>query len=281
MAMRIGFVGLGPVGKPMASNIARAGFDLMVYDACEERVSALVALGAQRGGSLREVAAHGQIIQLALDDDRGVEEASLGPDGVLAGAQAGAIIVIHTAIHPSTARKLADHARPQAVGVLDAQVANGADGAHDGTLCFLVGGEADLVERCRPVFATSGGDVFHMGPLGSGAVAKSTQQAITCGMILSMIEGMRLAEQGGVDLEMMAEALQRSSAQGRIAATWLDKFATMTASRSSLYTKALRPALGLANELRVALPVAALAQHLIPLSLRADEPRSDRKGGLT
>lgn len=263
MTLSVGFMGLGAVGLPMSSNIARAGFDLMVYDPRPEPVAQLAALSARVAKSPAEAGAHGEIIQVWADDDEAVEAMVLGPYGALQAARPDAVLVIHTAVQRATVFKVAAAAQERGVGVLDAQTTTGADGARAHTLTYLIGGDPALIQRCRPVFEASGPHIFHMGELGMGVVAKCAQQAITCGTIIAVAEGMRLAAAGGLELTSLQEALKTSSACGAVFETW-QSYAGMTPSRGRVYHKALRPALALAYELDVPVPIASLAQQLIP-----------------
>lgn len=263
MALSVGFIGLGAVGLPMSSNIARAGFDLMVYDRRPEPVAQLAALGAKVAQSPAEIGRHGEIIQVWADDDEAVDAVVLGPDGALQTGRPGSILVIHTAVQRATVSRVAAAAEQRGIGVLDAQTTTGADGARARTLTYLIGGDPALIERCRPVFEASGPYIFHMGELGMGVIAKCAQQAITCGTIIAVADGMRLAAAGGIEVARLQEALKASSAYGVVLETW-QTYAGMTSSRGRVYHRALRPALALAYELDVPVPVAALAQQLIP-----------------
>src|SRR6266852_8121753 len=172
MTTRVGFIGLGNMGKHMAINIAKAGFDLMVYDLRAEPMRELTALGAKAARSADEIGAHGEIIEVVVVDDRQVEAALLGEGGALSAAKRGSIIVIHSTVHPRTVRKLAEQAAAKGVTLIDAEVSGGERGAIAKTHCYMVGGDKAAFERCRPIFATSGANMFHLGALGSGAITK-------------------------------------------------------------------------------------------------------------
>ncbi len=219
MATRVGFIGLGNIGKPMAVNVATAGFDLMVYDVRGEPLTELAALGATIAHSPREIGAHGEIIELVVVDDAQVEAVTLGEGGVLSGAKPGSIIAIHSTVHPKTVRKIAELAKARGVDVIDAQVSGGERGAQAKTLCYMVGGDKALFERCRPVFATSGANIFHLGELGAGAIAKLAHNLIVYVNMLAASEGMRLAEKAGLDLKALQEVVHVSAGQSRVADT--------------------------------------------------------------
>lgn len=273
MATRVGFIGLGNIGKPMAINVAQAGFDLMVYDLREEPCKELAAAGAKVARSAHEVGAHGEIIELVVVDDAQVEAVTLGEGGVLNGARPGSVIAIHSTVHPKTIRKIAELAKAKGVGVIDAEVSGGERGAYAKTLCYMVGGDKALFEKCRPVFATSGANIFHLGELGSGAVAKLAHNLIVYVNMLAASEGMRLAETFGLDLKAMQEVVHAGAAQSRVADNWSqqrkmkDTYTSGPQGLAQLIHKDLRLALELGHDLGLSLPGAALAQQLIERTL--------------
>ena len=277
MATRVGFIGLGNIGTPMAMNVARAGFDLMVYDLREEPLKELAALGATIARSAKEVGAHGEIIELVVVDDAQVEAVILGEGGILNGAKPGAVIAIHSTVHPKTVRKIAELARVKGVGVIDAQISGGERGAQAQTLCYMVGGDKALLEKCRPVFATSGAHIFHLGELGMGAVAKLAHNLIVYVNMLAASEGIRLGEKAGLDLKALQDVVHVSAGQSRVADSWLqqrtlrDTYTTGPQGLMQLIHKDLRLALELGHDLGLPLPGAALTQQLIARVLEIKE----------
>jgi len=277
MATRVGFIGLGNIGKPMAVNVATAGFDLMVYDVRGEPLTELAALGATIAHSPREIGAHGEIIELVVVDDAQVEAVTLGEGGVLSGAKPGSIIAIHSTVHPKTVRKIAELAKARGVDVIDAQVSGGERGAQAKTLCYMVGGDKALFERCRPVFATSGANIFHLGELGAGAIAKLAHNLIVYVNMLAASEGMRLAEKAGLDLKALQEVVHVSAGQSRVADNWLQQrrlkevYTSGPQGLMQLIHKDLRLALELGHDLGLPLPGAALTQQLIDRVLEIKE----------
>ncbi len=277
MSTRVGFIGLGNIGKPMAVNVATAGFDLMVYDVREEPLTELAALGATVAHSPREIGAHGEIIELVVVDDAQVEAVTLGEGGVLSGAKPGSIIAIHSTVHPKTVRKIAELAKARGVDVIDAQVSGGERGAQAKTLCYMVGGDKALCERCRPLFATSGANIFHLGELGAGAIAKLAHNLIVYVNMLAASEGMRLAEKAGLDLKALQEVVHVSAGQSRVADNWLQQrrlkevYTSGPQGLMQLIHKDLRLALELGHDLGLPLPGAALTQQLIDRVLEIKE----------
>jgi 3-hydroxyisobutyrate dehydrogenase-like beta-hydroxyacid dehydrogenase len=257
----------------MARNALRAGFDLAVFDLREEAMRELAADGAKVTGSPRALAERSEIIQMAVPDDAAVLAATLGEDGLLAGARPDTIIAIHSTIHPRTAKEVGDQARARGIHVLDAQMTGARRGAESQSLLFMVGGDADVLERCRPVLAASAAHVIHMGPLGMGAVTKVAQQAITTVNLLAATEGLRLARKAGVDLDAFYEVLSLSTAQSQVIDNRMGFPPELGGSRTGEsrdprpFYRGLRAVLGLAFDLDEPMPATALAQQTIPWAL--------------
>jgi 3-hydroxyisobutyrate dehydrogenase-like beta-hydroxyacid dehydrogenase len=277
MATRVGFIGLGNIGKPMAINVAKAGFDLMVYDLRLEPMRELTALGAKAGRSADEIGAHGEIIEIVVVDDAQVEAVLLGEGGVLSGAARGSIIALHSTVHPRTVRKLAGEAAVKGVTLIDAEVSGGERGAISKSLCYMVGGEKEAFDKCRPIFATSGANIFHLGDLGSGAVTKLAHNLIVYVNMLAASEGMRLAQHAGVKLETMQQVVHSGAAQSRVADHWSqqrnlkDTYTGGPRGLMELMHKDLRLALELGHDLGLSLPGAALTQQLLQRVLEIED----------
>jgi 2-hydroxy-3-oxopropionate reductase len=277
MATRVGFIGLGNIGKPMAINVAKAGFDLMVYDLRPEPMRELTALGAKAARSADEVGAHGEIIEVVVVDDAQVETALLSEGGALSGAARGSIIALHSTVHPRTVRKLAERAAAKGVTLIDAEVSGGERGAIAKSLCYMVGGDKAAFEKCRPIFATSGANIFHLGELGSGAVTKLAHNLIVYVNMLAASEGMRLAQRAGVKLETMQQVVHAGAAQSRVADHWSqqsklkDTYTSGPRGLMELTHKDLRLALELGHDLGLSLPGAALTQQLLQRVLEIED----------
>lgn len=265
MATRVGFVGLGTMGKPMATNVLKAGFDLMVYDLRQEPLKELAAMGAKVGSSLGDVGRHGEVIEMAVVDDAQVETVIAGKEGLLTGAQPGTVIAIHSTIHPETTKKVAEIAKAKGVGVVDAQMSGGSTGATARTLCFMVGGERVWSEKCRPVLEASGKNIFHVGALGNGSAAKAAQQTMVVINMLSAYEGMTLARKAGIDPKVFQEMVHVSAGQSHMADHWLEFSARVNRDEhmKELFFKGVCPALELAHEVGVSVPGLALAQQML------------------
>jgi len=270
----VGFIGLGDQGKPLASNALEGGFDVVVYDLRREPLDELAARGARAARSSRDVGARADVVAVTVVDDAEVEEVVLGEDGILAGARAGAVIAIHSTVRPATVRRIGERAAVRGVDVVDAPVSGGAAGAAARQMCYMVGGDREVLERCRPVFATSASTIVHTGPLGTGMASKLAHQVVLCVNMLAAHEGTELARRAGLDPAAFSDALHAGAAQSRIADRWAR--ARPTAQMGVLFEKDLTLALELANELGITLPAAALTRRLVGRML-GSELRSSRE----
>lgn len=277
MAQKVGFIGIGAMGRPFATNIVKAGFDLIVYDVRPEPVAELVKLGAKAAKSAREVAEYAEQVDIAVREEANeptakdgseppLETVLHGPDGLLAGAHPGLTVVIHTAVHPTKMQSLAAEITAHGIDVLDAQMSGGTQGVEGKTLCLMCGGERSTLEKCRPVLETTGGNIFLMGGIGMGAVTKILQNTMTAEHLLAASEGFRLAAAAGVDVEVFQEVVQTSAAQSHVADVYLHGRGTQDASWA--YYPILRNALDLAHKYDITLPGAATAMQALAHSLR-------------
>ncbi len=267
MVKKVGFIGLGNMGKAMATNVIKAGFDLMVYDVREGPLKEMAELGAAIARSPREIGQYAEVVEIAVVDDAQVEEVVLGEDnGVLAGANRGSVIAIHSTIHPNTPKKIAPLARAKGVDVVDAQMSGGNRGARAQSLCFMVGGDKSSFDKCQPVLAASGRHILHMGDLGTGSITKLAQQTMVLINMMSACEGMQLAEKGGIRLETFQELVRVSTGQSAIADNWLRFVKEQKAAgphQMELFYKGVVPAIELGHELGTSMPGLALAQQLL------------------
>jgi 3-hydroxyisobutyrate dehydrogenase-like beta-hydroxyacid dehydrogenase len=272
---KIGFIGLGRIGKPIAVNILKAGFELAVYDLRSEPVDELVTQGAQRADAPRALAS-ADLIAVAVVDDAQVEDVLIGKRGVFAGGQPGSVVAIHSTVLPRTFRRGAEMGDKMGVRVIDAPVSGGEAGARGKSLCYMVGGDAALLERCRDVFATSASDIFHMGDLGCGAAAKMIVQAVTCINMLAAHEAELLAEKSGLNYVALQQMLHRSSAQSFVIDHWLDRFkladdpTAIRKRRAEVFQKSLAPARELAEELGLSLSGTQLVERILPRIMGID-----------
>ena len=214
--MRVGFVGLGVMGLPMAGHLLAAGHDVAVWARRPESAAPIVAAGAAACGSPAELAARSEVVISIVTASADVEQLAFGPGGLIEGFAPGSIHVDMSTIAPGTARRLAARYAGHSIAWLDAPVSGGGQGAIDATLALMVGGRADVLERVRPLFACLGKTVVHMGEAGAGQVAKACNQMIMVSVIQAVAEAMRLAGAHGLDLAKVLEALQGGSAASRV-----------------------------------------------------------------
>lgn len=263
--MKIAFIGMGTMGAAMAVNLLKAGHAVTVHNRTREREEAPAKAGARRAASPREAAQAAEIIITCVSDTPDAEAVILGAEGVIHGASAGAIVVDMSTISPSATRRMAAELEKKAVRMLDAPVSGGSEGARNGTLSIMVGGEAADVGKAMPAFQAMGKTIVHVGPVGSGQMAKAINQVIICGTYLAVAEGMALGLKAGLDMEKVVPALA-----GGAAGSWglSNRSGNMIKNhyplgfRVRLHRKDVIIALEVARELGVVLPVAALVEQI-------------------
>ena len=214
--MRVGFVGLGVMGLPMAGHLLRAGHDVAVWARRPEATADIAAAGAAVCATPAELAARSEVVISIITASADVENLALGPDGLIGGFAPGDIHVDMSTIAPATARKLAVAYAGRGVGWLDAPVSGGEVGARDATLAIMAGGEAAVLEKVRPLFDCLGKTVVHIGEAGAGQVAKACNQMIMVNVIQASAEAMRLAGAHGLDATKVIAALAGGSAGSRV-----------------------------------------------------------------
>ncbi|TDD86063.1 NAD(P)-dependent oxidoreductase [Actinomadura darangshiensis] len=209
--MRVGFIGLGSQGGPMARRIVGAGHPTTLWARRPATLEPFAGTGAAVAASPAELAAASDLVCVCVVDDAGVREVVAGEKGVLAGAAEGATIAVHSTVHPDTCRRLADEAGTLGVAVIDAPVSGGGPAADAGRLLVMAGGEPETVERCRPVFAAFADPVVHTGPLGSGQVAKLLNNLLFSANLATAATALGLGRALGVDAAGLAEVVSRGS----------------------------------------------------------------------
>lgn len=211
--LRLGFIGLGLMGKPMAGHLLKDGFPLTVHNRSRAAVAELVAAGASAATSASDVAANSAIVFTCLPDSPDVEHAVLSPDGILAGAAKGLIIVDHSTILPATARKLAAALAERGLHFLDAPVSGGQLGAQSGTLTIMVGGAAAALDQARPALQSYAKSITHIGEPGAGQVAKCCNQIMVAAQMAAMAELLIFARKASVDPSKVVAAIRGGAAQ--------------------------------------------------------------------
>jgi 2-hydroxy-3-oxopropionate reductase len=209
----LGYIGLGLMGKPMAQNLLKAGYPLVVHNRSREVVKALVKEGAQEAFSPREVASRTEVVFTNLPDTPDVELVVLGPEGILEGVKEGTIFVDHSTIKPSSARRIAEEFQKKGAFALDAPVSGGDIGAQQGTLAIMVGGPKEALDKVMPIFEVVGKKVTHVGDSGSGQIAKAANQVMVAAQMVAMAELLILAKKSGADPKRVVEAIQGGAAQ--------------------------------------------------------------------
>jgi 3-hydroxyisobutyrate dehydrogenase len=262
---RVGVVGLGTIGGAMATNLARAGFPLVAWNRTPGRTGEVEALGATVAPSPGALAAAVDIVLACVSDTPDVEEVLLGPVGVLMGAAPGTLVIDASTIDPAATRTMAARLAERGIDFIDAPVTGGSEGARAATLAILVGGDPAHVERARPVLATIGRTITHVGPVGAGQAAKAINQVILAGTYAGVAEGLVLAARAGLDPAQVAEALGGGAAQSWVLANRSERMIAddyPLGFRVSLHLKDLRIALELARRAGMTLPVAELVAGL-------------------
>jgi 2-hydroxy-3-oxopropionate reductase len=211
--MRLGYIGLGLMGKSIARNLLKAGHSVTVHNRSRGAVDELVGKGAHAASTPREVAQASEVVFLSLPDTPDVETVVLGPEGVRSGFRRGAILVDNSTIQPAAWRRIAGLLAEDGIMALDAPVSGGDIGARDGTLAIMVGGPRPAYEAVLPLFEAIGKTITHVGESGAGQVAKACNQIMTAAQMVAMAELLILAQKSGVDPSRVVEAIRGGAAQ--------------------------------------------------------------------
>jgi 2-hydroxy-3-oxopropionate reductase len=209
----VGYIGLGLMGKPIALNILKAGFPLIVHNRSRRSVDDLMDKGATSAGSPAEVAERVDIVFTNLPDSPDVEKVALGPNGIIEGAHDGLIFVDNSTIKPATTRTIAEKLAQVRVMSLDAPVSGGDIGARSGTLTIMVGGPVEAFEQVSPIFQAIGKTITHIGPSGTGQIAKAANQIMVAAQMVAMGELLIFAQKAGADPVKVVQAIKSGAAQ--------------------------------------------------------------------
>ncbi|MCH8217930.1 MAG: 2-hydroxy-3-oxopropionate reductase [Planctomycetes bacterium] len=279
---KIGFIGLGIMGRPMALNLVKAGYALTVYDLNPDPVEALVAAGATEGKSCQDCAERTEIVITMLPNSPEVKVAVLGDKGVLDGAKAGMILVDMSSIAPLAAQEIAARLAKKGVEMLDAPVSGGEPKAVDGTVSIMVGGKQAIFDKVKDILLVMGGSAVLVGAIGSGNTTKLANQIIVALNIAAMSEAMVLATKAGVDAEKVYQAIRG----GLAGSTVLDAKVPLALKgnfkpgfRIELHIKDLANALDTAHEIGVPLPLTSSVMEIMQ-ALKVDGKAGDDHGGL-
>jgi len=283
MAMKkIGFIGLGIMGKPMAKNLLKAGYSLTVYDIRPEPVKEVVAAGAQEGKSSKDVAEKSEVVITMLPNSPEVKEAVLGDEGVLDGAKSGMILIDMSSIAPLVSKEVGAKLAEKGVEMLDAPVSGGEPKAIDGTLSIMVGGKKKAFEQVEDILKVMGASAVLVGDIGSGNTTKLANQIIVALNIAAMSEAMVLATKAGVDPEKVYNAIRG----GLAGSTVLDAKVPLALKgnfkpgfRIELHIKDLQNALDTAHKIGVPVPLASGVMEVMQ-ALKVDGKAGDDHGGI-
>jgi len=280
--MKIGFIGLGIMGKPMAKNLLKAGHELVVYDILAAPVAELVKAGAKAGLSPKDVAVKSDMVITMLPNSPEVKEVVLGKDGVIEGSRPGTMVVDMSSIAPLAAKEVAAALAEKGVEMLDAPVSGGEPKAIDGTLAIMAGGKAEIFEKVKPVLLKMGTSAVLCGEIGSGNVTKLANQIIVALNIAAMSEALVLAAKAGVDPGRVFAAIRG----GLAGSTVLDAKAPMVCKgnykpgfRMELHIKDLQNALDTAHAIGVPVPLTGTVMEIMQ-ALRADGKQKDDHCGV-
>ena len=207
---KVGFIGLGNMGRPMAVNLLNAGADLMVHNRSQEVVRALADMGAEAATSVAQIASQSDLVLVCLPNEETCERILMGEDGVLANAKSGTIVVDHSTVSVGLSRTAAKRAQARGTQFLDAPISGGPDGAKAGTLSIMVGGDEDAFEVARAEFEMMGANVVRFGASGAGTAMKLINQLLTCVHTVAAAEAFNLANTAGVDIRKATDLLQKS-----------------------------------------------------------------------
>ena len=284
MSEKVGFVGLGIMGRPMARNLVRVGYDLVVYNRSRGKVEELVAEGAEAAESPRETAESSDIVFTMLPGPPEIREVVAGENGLLQGAREGSLVVDMSTSSPLLARELEQTAREQGVGMLDAPVSGGDVGAIEGTLSIMVGGEEKDFERAKPLCEIMGKTVVHVGEAGAGQTVKACNQIVVALTIEAVSEALVLGSMAGVDPAKVIEVLSGGLAGTSVMDVKAEKFLSHDfepGGKVESHHKDLGIALEAGREHGVPLPVTAIVDGMFGALIAKGRSRWDHSSLLT
>jgi 2-hydroxy-3-oxopropionate reductase len=270
MAERVGFIGLGIMGMPMARNLMEAGYELVLHNRSPEKAEELGKEGATVAATPREVAEKSDVVITMLPDSPQVREVVAGENGVLEGISEGALLIDMSTISPVVTEELAEALKEKGASMLDAPVSGGDVGAIEGTLSIMVGGEKEDFERARSLFEAMGKTITHVGPVGAGQVTKAANQVVVALTIEAVSEALVLGSAGGVSPEKILDVLSGGLAGNKVMEVKREKFLSHKfepGGKVEFHSKDLGIALAAGREYGVVLPVTAIVDQML-LSMR-------------
>jgi 2-hydroxy-3-oxopropionate reductase len=265
MAQVIGFIGLGIMGRPMARNLLKAGYSLIVHSRSRGPVDEIVKAGATAVASPKDVAAQCDVLITMLPNSPDVEQVALGANGIVEGARRGLIFADMSTISPIVSKKIGGVLGPKGVAMLDAPVSGGEKGAIDGALSIMVGGDKAVFDRVLPIFQAMGKTITLLGPLGFGGFTKLANQIIVAVNLTALAEALTLGKKAGLDRELLLTALAGGLAGSRCLDQKKPNYVSNTYNpgfKIDLHYKDLGLIMESARELGVPLPATAVVQEL-------------------
>ncbi|HLI70784.1 MAG TPA: NAD(P)-dependent oxidoreductase [Ktedonobacteraceae bacterium] len=279
--MQIGFIGIGVMGRPMTLNLLKAGHHVTIFARHPEKaeVQEVLQAGAKQAPSPRAVAMVSDIVITMLPNSPQVEEVVTGEQGILAGARRGLIIIDMSTIAPAMSRKLGELAATKGVHFLDAPVSGGSQGAINGTLSIMVGGDQEILEQARPALEAMGKNIFYVGPQGAGEIVKLVNNMLTGAIAAAIAEAFVLGVKAGADVETMAKVIGVSTGGSWQLANQFPLRAFKGNFQPGFMTDLLHKDLGLALELAAenstTVPVTALARQIYEMARASGYGRED------
>jgi len=262
---RIGFIGLGIMGKPMSQNLLKAGYEVTVYNRSRPAMDVLAAAGAKTAGSPKEVAQKSDVVITIVTDTPDVQQVMLGPGGVIEGARKGLKVIDMSTISPNATRKMSAELAKAGVTLLDAPVSGGDKGAREATLTIMVGGPEDAFQECLPILQAMGKKVVRMGDSGAGQLTKLANQILVVGNMIGVCECMVFAKKAGLDQKKVIDSLSAGAASSWSLVNLGPKAVDgdfAPGFKVKLLQKDLKLVLASANEMGVGLPGSSLGHQL-------------------
>ncbi len=283
---RIGVIGLGKMGGPMARRLLGAGYTLVVHDLRPEAAAALREGGAREARSPADVAGDTDVVITVLPDAAAVEQVVFGPQGLAQALGRGQALIEMTSSRPALTRRVAEALGARGVDVLDAPVSGGVRGAEEGTLCVMVGGPAPVLERCRPILLCVGRDIVHVGDRpGDGDAAKTINNFLSATAIWSVMEALVLAAKAGVEPARLLQAVNRSTGRSHTTETKVERYVLPRRFEAGFtvgqYLKDLTVCLDLADEVGVPLLVGSMVRQAWQIAAREGLADSDHTALIT
>ena len=277
MEKKIGFIGLGIMGMPMARNLIKAGFEVVVYNRTTSKAEQMVSEGAKKADSPKELARETPVVITIVSDTPDVESVILGENGVIEGIKPDSVVIDMSTISPQATQKIVARLKERGAHMLDAPVSGGEQGAISGALSIMVGGDAQIFKRCQPIFEAMGKNIIHVGSNGMGQTVKLMNQILVAGTLNAVVEALIFAQNSGVDLEKAIDAVK-----GGAAASWqLSNLAPRIIKRDfkpgfmvDLIQKDLNLVMGATEVVKTPLPVTSFIHQMYYSLQSAGEGKS-------